>query len=250
MTRGFAMEMDDERLKNAFQACLETKRPPSRDGCPPPESLLRLLRSAAPRREAARTIDHVSGCGACAAEFQVLLEVLRQEKAFVRDVEKIVVSSERSDLPAPQSKRALHRLRGLRLFPDRPSWRLAALAAGLAVVCLAVVSTFVLRTPETFRSTSPVTVELLQPVDSSLNLSQPVFKWKAVKGSEYYIFELFDETLLPVWRSEASSRPEISLPNSLAHGLRINDSYFWMVTAHFADGETIASSLQKFTLVE
>ncbi len=244
------MEMDNECLKNAFQAYLETKRPPSRDGCPPPESLLRLLRSAAPRREAARIIDHVSGCGTCAAEFQVLLEVLRQEKTFVRDVERLVVGSERSDLSAPQSKRAFHPLRGLMVFPDRPSRRLAALAAGLAVVCLAVVLTFVLRPSETFRSSSPVKVELLQPVDSSLNLSQPVFKWKAVKGSEYYILELFDETLLPVWRSEAASQPELRLPPSLARGLRINDAYFWMVTAHFADGETVASSLQKITLAE
>ncbi len=244
------MAMDDKCLKNAFQASLETKRPPSRDGCPPPESLLRLLRSAAPRREAARTIDHVSACGACAAEFQVLLEVLRQEKTFVRDVERLVVSSRGGDPPGARFRKGFRRFRGLRLFPGRPSWRLAALAAGLAVVCLAVVSTFVLRAPETFRSSSPARVELLQPVDSSLRLSQPVFKWEAAKGSEYYILELFDETLLPVWRSEAVSRPELRLPPSLTRGLMIGDSYFWMVTVHFADGETISSSLQKFTLVE
>jgi hypothetical protein len=244
------MEMDDERLKSAFQAYLETKRPPSRDGCPPPESLLRLLRSNAPRREAARTIEHVSACGACAAEFQVLLEVLRQEKAFVRDVEKFIMDSAGSHRRGAIFQRTLDRLRGLKIFPARPSPRLAALAAGLAVVCLVVVSTFLLRTSETFRSSSLARVELLQPVDSSLRLSQPVFKWEAVKDSEYYILELFDKTLLPVWKSEAVSRPGLVLSPSLARGLRVNDSYFWMVTAHFPDGETIASSLQKFTLVE
>jgi hypothetical protein len=250
MIKGLAMEMDDDRLKSIFQAYLEAKRPSSREGCPAPESMLRLLRSNAPRREAAATIDHVSACGACAAEFQVLLEVLRQEKAFVRDVEKLIRNSAGSDPREGVFQRALARLREVRISSPRPSRRLALLGAGLAVVCLVVVSSFLLRTPETFRSSSPARFELLQPVDSSLRLSQPVFRWKPVKDSGYYILELFDETLLPVWKSEATSQPELVLPLPLARGLSVNRPYFWMVTAHFPDGETIASALEKFTPVE
>ncbi len=244
------MEMDDDRLKSIFQAYLETKRPSSREDCPAPESLLRLLRSNAPRREAARTIDHISACGACAAEFQVLLEVLRQEKAFVLDVEKLIRESAGNGSTEGVLVRALARLREVRSAVARPSHRLALVGAGLAIVCLVVVSSFIFRTPDTFRSSSPARVELLQPVDSNLRLSQPVFRWKPVKDSGYYILELFDETLLPVWKSESTAQSELVLPLPLARGLRVSRSYFWMVTAHFPDGETIASALEKFTPVE
>ena len=76
------------------------------------------------------------------------------------------------------------------------------------------------------------------------------FRWVEIKDSDYYIVELYDETLLPIWRSEKIFNNEIDLPKQILDRLVKNKKYFWMLTAYFPDGKKIESRLEYFIPTE
>ena len=56
---------DEERLRVAYGELLAARAPAGRDGCPPPEALLRLVEREGPEDARLATLDHVLGCTKC-----------------------------------------------------------------------------------------------------------------------------------------------------------------------------------------
>jgi hypothetical protein len=245
--RGELMEMDEQRLKNIYQAGVRSERPVSREDCPSPETILKLLRSRLSGKRATRAIDHISRCGHCAGEFQFLLETIRQEKLLIEQAEPSLAPGRPSQRKAssPQESKAF--FGRWRLATRRLSWSPVPLLAGLGVTALAVAAFLVFRSPETYRSGGGNGVRLLQPVDQEVSGSPLVFRWKAVAGSEYYTLELYDEALDSIWKADEIRAKEIVLPEETVRKLAPKSVFFWTVTAHFPDGEKRPSRLEKFT---
>jgi hypothetical protein len=107
----------------------------------------------------------------------------------------------------------------------------------------------ILRVPEKYRAGSLAKVVLLQPVGEKTTRSSLIFRWQDVPSSDYYVFELFDESLQPVWKSERISQSRFIPPSDLLDKLAAQSRYFWMVTA-FGRGEKTSSSLEDFILIE
>ena len=244
------MKIDSANLKALYQAYVRSKTPSSLKGCPSPKKMIRLLRSKSSAKEATEIVDHISRCSFCFYEFEFLLEVLRREKDFIQEVEQILPSRETREGQKGNRQTIFGSRMGRRSFFSRFSWRTAFFLAGFVLVGFFVSKFVIFRAPEKYRTGSLARVELLQPVEEKISKSSLVFKWEDVKNSEYYILELFDQALSPVWKSEKIARDSAVLPEELARSLDISRSYFWMVTAHLSNGETIASRLEEFALKE
>jgi hypothetical protein len=228
------MKIDTAGLKSLFQAQVRSKPSRLREDCPGPEKIVRLLRSEVSRRKATKIIDHISRCSDCAGELELLLGIFRQEETFIQET-KAWLAGQKTP--------------GRRVFSPCFSWRTASILAGSVLIVLAVLATVVLRLPERYRAGPLAKVVLLQPVGEKMARSSLAFRWQAIPGSEYYIIELFDEGLQPIWKSDKISQNRFIPPSDLVNRLSAKKPYFWMVTA-FAGGEKTASSLEEFVLID
>ncbi|MGB7297201.1 MAG: hypothetical protein WBC70_16590 [Candidatus Aminicenantales bacterium] len=227
------MKIDTDGLKAMFWNPARRKTPSSRAGCPPPEKMVKLLRSRSSGKEAAELIDHVSRCGSCFSEFGFLLDVFRQEKEFIREVEI----------------RTAGRLERRTLI-SRFSWRPALILAGFLIAGFFMARFIIHRPAETYRTGSPAAVELVKPARENVARAALSFEWRKVDGADYYILDLYDQALAPVWKSDKIFEETAALPEELAASLEVNRSFFWTATAFLRNGDKVASRLERFVLTE
>ncbi len=242
------VKIDENGLRDLYQAGVACKERISRSGCPSPKTLMRLLRSGLSSRKATRAIDHISSCRECAREFQFLLQVLRQEKTLIQEIGEVMNrGKEVTGLSKDPDARLDSRRAGRPFFPRLS--RSGALALAGSVILIIVISVFVIsRTPERYRAASSTQIELRRPADEKVSVSSPIFEWRAVANVDYYRLELLDETLLPIWESEQIPQTQFVLPTEAGQKLAAGQVYFWMVTAHLKNGENTRSSPGRFTL--
>lgn len=227
------MKIDNDGLKAAYRDYVRSQSPASREGCPSPEQLIQMIRGGGAEDEKTRTVDHLSHCGECAREFDFLLETVRAESAMIKalDCREMRGSTDRH-----------------RPFYFRFSWGLASLLVGVFAAGFLIWRLAISPPSDTYRA-SPVTrMELIQPGQAQANPSTLVFRWKPVRGAEYYVVEVFDEALAPLWKSGQVSQDRAVPPGGLKEKLTSGRTYFWLVTAHFPERETLASTLRAFSL--
>ncbi len=230
------MKIDNQGLKTLFRANVHSNNPVSREQCPSAERLVGLLGGRASRRESTRLVDHISRCRFCAEELEFLVEARRSEKGLIQDIGQWLDRKERDSLRPP-------------LF-SRFSWGLASLLAVFAVVCVLLLRFIILPAPETYRADSQTKIELLEPVDIRVPRSNLVFRWRPLPNTEYYVLEIFDEALAPVWESGKIAANQAAPPREISGKLAAGRTYSWLVTAHLPNGDQIHSSLVGFVLRE
>ncbi|OGD19347.1 MAG: hypothetical protein A2W03_18655 [Candidatus Aminicenantes bacterium RBG_16_63_16] len=128
------------------------------------------------------------------------------------------------------------------------SWGLASL---LVAVCAAGILFWRLALSparETYRANARTRLELIQPGQDPVRLGSLVFRWKPVSDAQDYVVEVYDEALAPLWKSEPVAGSLAVFPESLKEKLVSGRKYFWMVSAHFVQGDTLASPLREFCL--
>jgi hypothetical protein len=75
-----------------------------------------------------------------------------------------------------------------------------------------------------------------------------IFKWPEVENVQSYYFELYDETLYPVWRTGPLTTNRLTLPREILNKMQPKKRYFWIVIALFPDGTRVESPLTPFEL--
>lgn len=215
------MNIEHDKLRRLFQGYTGGKRPRHRDHCPSPADLADSFETSASVRRKRKIIDHISECPFCLSEFKVLLERQMQDAGSVR-------SGSAHKLTHP----VILRFAG------------AVLGLGLIAVSLFVVKhQWELSTA--LRSAGPQ-ITLLEPRPDQSVSGPIVFRWKGRAKSEYYVLELFDEALLPVWTSEkifdVRSRISADARSRLLPGKR----YFWMLTGYIGNSRVEESPLARF----
>jgi predicted anti-sigma-YlaC factor YlaD len=230
------MIISNDGLKELYRGYVRSQTPASREDCPSAKKLLKLLRGRHSEKEKIRVVDHLSHCSHCAEEFEFLLDALRSEKSLIQDVERWLGTKEE----APQR----------RLFIRRLSWGLASLLAGVAVIGLVIWRFVFFSVPDRFRTNTPATVDLVRPLDQQAGLSSLVFQWKVVSEAEYYVVEVYDAALAPLWKSGALTQSRAVPSEELKEKLVPGHSYFWMVTAILPGRDKVQSPLKEFALKE
>lgn len=228
------MKINRKELQRLYQSCITRRTGPSRENCPSPEELLEALRSLSSPQKRNQVVSHLAHCGHCAREFQFILQTLRYERELNQKL---------SETLSPRRK----------IFTffsswSRFSWKNASLVG--AALLLIMISGFLLfqnfKTQE-YRGTSRPSIHLIHPIDQTL--SSPIsFRWNPLKKADYYILEIFDETLYPFWKSQKIRTNRLILPLGPAKKLEENKVYYWMVTAYLPDGERVESLMEEFAV--
>ncbi|MBN2246963.1 MAG: hypothetical protein JW755_14085 [Candidatus Aminicenantes bacterium] len=215
-------------IKKEYTTYCIQKSAASRKNCLPPEKLLLLARGELPDKEKGNCLMHISNCIFCSRETKAILKILHYEKQMINEATRKRTKNQKSIL-------------GL-------SWRTAAFS-GLLIL-IAISSFFVadrIMNSDSFRGENSPSLNLITPVDTYTSKPFPMFKWTEVQEAEYYILELYDEFLEPLWESSKIYTTEFRLPEEVVFSLRPNNDHYWMVTAYISSRKTVESSLKKFT---
>jgi len=132
-------------------------------------------------------------------------------------------------------------------FPT-PAWKYATVLIP-TILLISFAITFLFKTSERsqLRGKSNNYIKL-EPTINKMTPKEINFRWSEIPTSEYYVLEIFDKTLYPLWQSNKIIKNKASPPMELLNRLSRDESYFWMVTAFLPDGTKIESSLADFTI--
>jgi len=224
------MKINRLALMKLYRSFIATPLLLSRNRCPTPEAILRFLRAKASRRERKKITSHISRCSSCAREVDFILRTFREETKLFRRLGSVM------EITKPNT-----------FFP-RPAWKYATVLIP-TILLISFTIMFLLKTSERsqFRGKSDSYITLEQPINK-MTPEEINFQWSEIPTSEYYVLEIFDKTLYPIWQSNKIIRNKISLPMKLINHLCQGESCFWMVTAFLPDGTKIESSLADFTV--
>lgn len=220
------MKADQNWLEETLRAGLDAQKAGADAECPSPDDLARLVTGEAGRKERARTLDHVAGCGECAKLLKSLLRI-----------------SDEFDRVAAEA--------GARRKPKLVPSRRTVLAAVAALAGMIAVTYSIVRLSErpVVRGTAGVEVRLVSPKPgAALAAGDIEFKWEAVPKASHYTVELFGASLEKIWRSGPITGTKLKLPEDARRIILGGETYFWRVTAVLEDGQGIVSKLAEFSI--
>lgn len=230
------MIQNDDDLKRLYREHVRGRAPAGRDVCPDPEILAKIATPGAHVGNRKELLDHIGGCPECSSELRLILDIHNESGALSRRL-------------VPDRKNRL--LRGTRALQLIPSPRLFKLAFAVFGVAMTFISIFLLvqrQEPRIdLRSTKP-SIGLLSPLGGHRSSAPLLFEWKRLPGAEYYILELYDDELLPVWSSPSLADSRLVLPEDVARRLSTDKPTYWMVTAFSRKEKVSASDLAHFVL--
>lgn len=230
------MKYDDDLLKAAFQAGMATPGPRDRRGCPSPESLARSFEPRASRREKRRIIDHLATCSFCREEFEFYHELQVFHKELQIEYEEDD-HAEAIDTIAKGGRSLV-----------RPLLNYVSLLLGFIIISSAVILLFKsVNISETERS-KPSAVILAYPTSSHHMSEELTFQWKPYPSAQYYVLELFNDSLEPLWTSPPIQGLQIRLPRELGDEIKPGSHYYWMITAYSGPSKTGESKLMPFVI--
>lgn len=231
------MRIEDDALKKIYQGYVLAKIPANRKRCPSPKVLSNSFKSTLSHRKKMKIIDHITECSCCTEEFKLLLELHRYQNSITNPInDNHQMPSSAYNLINQHSSR-------------RYNWRFAYLLFGIVLVLSS--SFLILQKKELLeiRHKEEAKITLVYPTYKHTLPNPLIFLWKENISAQYYVLELFDDALLPVWTSPKISGTQLQLPDRIISLLYFGKSYFWMITA-FSSTEKIAESdLLKFSIL-
>jgi hypothetical protein len=241
------MNITHKELCDFYRAYLKGQIPPSRKECLATAELMKFFHPRTRKRIKTNIVDHISRCALCAKEFELILEIKRGSEYLNREIGSWL-----------ESKPALkqHRKSVMRnSFVLLPFWRYVFIFAGIIFLST---SLFMLlqndlvlpsKTPSERENHLPG-IHLIEPVRGNISKTHLVFKWSQNEIVDHYVLELYDEALMPVWKSPRLTVNRCSIPDDLAEKLRCPKTYLWMVTGYTKTGRAIESPLIGITLID
>lgn len=230
------MKIDNKTLVDLYGEYIKLNAASLKTDCPSAENLANSFMPSTSPREKKRIADHISHCRSCRNAFMILLQLQQCEASMATDQD----NGEREGHP----KKIF-----FKLIDISPFFRVSGVFVGL--VLIATSALLIIQNNELSR--------ISRSRDAGLNLSYPVmthpksekliFRWKRQSESGYYVLELFDDVLLPIWTSQKIDALQAQLPDDVYTNLQIGKSYFWLVTGFSEDQKVDESPLARFILI-
>lgn len=233
------MNIDNDTLRVLFQAYTSSKKPKDRKRCPPSTAIASCFDPLTLRRKKKNIVDHITECSFCRDEFMLLYEHQERNLDFKPTI--IRAAQERSLLGGYRSKRA-----SIRLFQ-----KYAYVLLGIGFIISSAIVLIVQQTEfSAVQRAKETNVFLLYPTSFHSLSENLVFRWQKQPTSQYYILELFDDALLPIWISEKTQDTSVPLPSEIQAKLQSGKSYYWMITAFSSISRTKESKLVRFLVLQ
>lgn len=239
------MRINDDNLKSIYKSYVLTRTPLSRRACPSSEEISNIFIDSGLKEEKEKIIDHITNCSYCVQEFDAFLEITRQEQKLVEEINLFLKTEDR---PSPVSKKNTKKMMKFAL-----AWKFA-LASVIAVVLAG--ATFFITNGLIFnkktekRGDRPGQIRMLAPRSDHAFESPLLFRWNEIAERDYFIIEIFDESLSPLWKSAKVFETSYRLPPDVEGLMHKGRSYFWMVTVFFSNGLTRESHLEEFRMAD
>ncbi len=244
------MKIKYKDLQKLYKDFVMDNIPESRKDCLPAKEIINFFRLKLSEKQKMKIINHITHCYYCAQEFEFILQTLRYEGKLSEEIGNLIRhEKDKTTLKTRSGKIALNSRKKKKIFIPVLSRKYAILPVAALLIISALII-FQRSEKQEFRGTNLNQVQLIEPIDGKYSKSQLVFRWNELKDTEYYILELFGETLLPVWKSNRISKNRAALPNELVKKLSINKTYLWMVIAFLHDGRNVESEMEEFTLIK
>ncbi|TET69719.1 MAG: hypothetical protein E3J56_09190 [Candidatus Aminicenantes bacterium] len=244
------MKINLKDIQTAYEAYRYKNIPMSRSNCPSFKKLISFFTSTTSDKQKIKIVDHVTNCHFCAQEFQFIICVFRFERKLNKELCRFLQPKKEMSLTKRNIKQSdMKSFLKQKIIPPFLSWKYAIPLLGIAITILAL-SIFQNFRYKEYRTIDTKRIQLIEPINMKYSKSSLVFKWNEYKGSNYYLFELFDKTLLSVWKSDKIFRNFISLPNEEIKDLDINKKYYWMINAFLPSGKKVESDMAEFILID
>lgn len=132
----------------------------------------------------------------------------------------------------------------------RPFWQYAFVLLGFGLTVFSIFLIVQRDDLSEVQRTRETGIMLSTPKADQILSGPLIFRWQGKSPSEYYVLELFDEALTPIWTSGEIRDTELRLPTDVHTGLHPGRSYFWMVTAYSGNSKLQESKLARFTILD
>lgn len=180
----------------------------------------------------------MSRCIYCSKEFELLVKIVREEKNIKNRIGQAL------NTDYIKTKTSHRKSVGFSLIQTK----YVVIAATLSIVIF--VSLYILNFQSQYQyrraRASPLQIEY--PRDSRLSKSKLYFRWNDVSEIEYYVIQIFNDTLIPIWKSP-KIKDNVFIPSKAQlTKFQKNTRYFWMVTAYDSKGKEIESRLEDFVI--
>lgn len=217
---------------------ISVRNAPSNNTCPSSRELVASFAPSASKRLKTKIVDHISGCLKCREAFILLITIMEHDKQAQHRL-----STEKHY--SRFSKRAFHYQ-----SPQMFSARVPSLIIGCLIIAVSIlVMTKRNDVSPQFREAN--TNIILEYPTASLDITDKVvFRWAPYVPAGYYILELFDEALLPVWTSARTEVPQVQISEEARSMLQPGKAYFWMVTAYSGADDIKESNLVRFIVTD
>jgi hypothetical protein len=236
-------DLSREEWAALYRHYLQSQSPIDGSDCPTSDEISSFFERKTARRKKYRLLHHILDCESCRAQFEWWHELDLQVATLRKAVENLKGnSSSRGGYPkpAPKAKSALRR------------WAWAGLGSAAILGCLLLIiptrrfpddhnPTYRGATQHQFQDTYP-------PLGAIVRRADLHFSWKPPLPGVSFIFELFDPTMVLLWRSPATKDVEARVPELILRSMRKEQVYFWSITGTASDQTIIESPLYSFRL--
>ena len=242
------MKITFNDLKLAYRSHIQRHVPTSREGCPSEEEILQIFEKSTLPQKKEEIIDHVVKCAYRHREFEFFLGLARDEDKAAKEIGEFLRKKGGDSNMLGEKRRLPGIISGLRARP-LPLWKPAIISMGLLVIAglfMISIRTIVKPPPNEERGRLGNQVRLVSPARGQEVALPLIFRWHKVPQAKSYQMEIFDQSLLPLWRSPQIADFTYTLPPEIEDKMQRNKAYFWMITAFISDDTKKESSLESF----
>ena len=208
------MSNEAQQISRWRAAFAETDAAPDPASCPTPETIWSAVRGELPPEQMREVVDHVAACAACAEDWRLAAELVRQEERAAVGPGKVIPG---------------------RFGQWRPLAAVAALAAGL-LIAVGVYRTNQPVPEPTYREAQHAGIRSLLPEGQALPRQAAVLRWSPLAGAVSYDVEVSTEDLRPIATAKGQTATEYRIPESALKGLPSGARLLWQVGAVRPDG--------------
>jgi hypothetical protein len=207
------MSHETQQISRWRAAFAESDPAPDPRSCPTPETLWSAVRGELPAGHLGEVLDHIAACAACAEDWRLAAELIRQEERAAMVPGKV-------------------------LQGRFGAWRPLAAAAALAAGLLIAVGVYRVDRPQepAYREARHAGIRSLLAAGQALPRQAAVLRWSPLAGAVAYDVQVSTEDLRAVVAAKGQTATEYRVPESALAGLPPGARLLWQVDAVRPDG--------------
>lgn len=210
--------------------------------CPPIETIHGCLRSEISKKAKTKVIKHVISCYDCFREVKFISRIIEEETKLTFRIGTELKKKNSTELEIKKKK-----IEQKFSFP-KLNWHYASIIIFSLFVVSIIVMTINKNPPlEKYRGENLSGYELIIQSNSINSSNEIELTWESIPFSKYYIIEIFNESLYPIWKSNKIHSNQLAI-NPISLNIRKSNKYFCIITAFLSKNKKLESRLQEIKL--